>query len=71
MKVDDDTFINLPKLYHLITEESKYKNEKNLLLGHCFCNRPLPFKVSIVSNIRIISDSGFIRLFTLRDGYPR
>ena len=45
MKVDDDTFVNLPKLYNLITEDKSLKNLKHLLIGHCFCSAPHVFKV--------------------------
>ena len=48
MKVDDDTFVNLPKLYHLLTENKLYKNLKHLLMGSCFCGTPAVLKVSNV-----------------------
>ena len=38
MKVDDDTFVNLPRLYDLLTKDPRYKDQKHLLLGNCFCN---------------------------------
>ena len=37
LKVDTDTIVNLPKLYHQITEDTKYKNRDHLLMGCCFC----------------------------------
>ena len=37
LKVDTDTIVNLPKLYHQITEDTKYKNRNHLLMGCCFC----------------------------------
>ena len=48
MKVDDDTFVNLPKLYNLITEDKSLKDLKYLLVGHCFCSAPRVFKVLIL-----------------------
>ena len=45
MKVDDDTFVNLPKLYHVVTAEDEYKNIKDLLMGHHFGSAPGVFKV--------------------------
>ena len=45
MKVDDDTFVNLPRLYQTLMEDKKYKDVKNLLMGHCFCHGPKPFLV--------------------------
>ena len=38
MKVDDDTFVNLPRLFDVLTKDPRYKNQKYLLLGNCFCN---------------------------------
>ena len=35
MKVDDDTFVNLPLLYRQLKNDEKYKNVKNLLMGKC------------------------------------
>ena len=37
LKVDTDTIVNLPRLYHQLTTDEKYKNVKNLLMGCCFC----------------------------------
>ena len=51
MKVDDDTFVNLPKLYHLLTEDKRFKNLKELLLGRCFCGSPRVFKVLSLTNV--------------------
>ena len=45
MKVDDDTFVNLPLLYRQLKNDEKYKNVKNLLMGNCFCNKPHRLKV--------------------------
>ena len=38
MKVDDDTFVNLPLLYHQIIEIEKTEDVKNLLMGYRFGN---------------------------------
>ena len=45
MKVDDDNFVNLPKVYQLLTEDTLYKNLKHLLLGKCYCDNPPVVKV--------------------------
>merc|ERR1712226_961716 len=46
MKVDDDTFVNLPLLYSQLTTDPKYKTAKQLLMGNCFCNHPKRNKVT-------------------------
>ena len=46
MKVDDDIFVNLPKLYHLLTENKLYKNLKHLWMGSWFCGTPAVLKIS-------------------------
>ena len=33
MKTDDDVFVNLPILYHLLTKVNPYRNSEYLLLG--------------------------------------
>lgn len=33
MKTDDDVFVNLPKLYHLLTKVNTYRSSEYLLLG--------------------------------------
>ena len=45
MKVDDDAFVNLPKVYQLLTENTLYKNLNHLLLGKCYCDNPPVLKV--------------------------
>ena len=45
MKVDDDNFVNLPKVYQLLTENTLYKNLNYLLLGKCYCDNPPVLKV--------------------------
>ena len=40
MKVDDDTFINLPLLYQQLITHGYYGTRKHLLMGHCFCGNP-------------------------------
>ena len=45
MKVDDDTFVNLPKLYSTLTSEDKYKNLTDLLMGYYHCHSRV-YKVS-------------------------
>ena len=47
MKVDDDNFVNLRKVYQLLTENTLYKNLKHLLLGQCYCDNPPVVKVLI------------------------
>ena len=37
LKVDTDTIVNLPKLYHQLKNVEKYKKKKYLLMGCCFC----------------------------------
>ena len=37
MKVDDDTFVNLPLLFNQLKNDKKIKDEKCLLMGFCFC----------------------------------
>ena len=46
MKVDDDTFVNLPLLYNQLTTSDQYRNLKYLLMGHCSCDKPKRWKVS-------------------------
>ena len=33
MKTDDDVFVNLPELYHLLTRVNTYRSSEYLLLG--------------------------------------
>ena len=35
MKVDDDTFVNLPLLYDQLTTSDQYRDLQYLLMGHC------------------------------------
>ena len=45
MKVDDDTFVNLPKLYSTLMSEDKYNNVTDLMMGYCHCHSRV-YKVS-------------------------
>ena len=47
MKVDDDTFINLPLLYQQLITHGYYGTRKHLLMGHCFCGNPQRRVVSV------------------------
>ena len=40
LKVDDDTFVNLPLLYNQLTTSDSYKGLEFLLMGNCFCSNP-------------------------------
>ena len=45
MKVDDDTFVNVPLLYEELTKDEQYRTVKSLLMGNCYCNNPKTIKV--------------------------
>ena len=40
MKIDDDSFVNLPLLYKELTENEEYSNVKSLVMGRCWCHQP-------------------------------
>ena len=40
MKIDDDSFVNLPLLYKELTENKEYSNVKSLVMGRCWCHQP-------------------------------
>ena len=41
MKVDDDTFVNLPLLYNQLTTSGQYRDLKYLLMGHSSLERAM------------------------------
>ena len=45
MKTDDDVFVNLPKLYSLLTEDNTYTSLEYLLLGNVNHNTKKVLKV--------------------------
>ena len=45
MKTDDDVFVNLPKLYSLLTEDNTYRSLEYLLLGNANHNPKKVLKV--------------------------
>ena len=40
IKIDDDSFVNLPLLYKELTTNRKYSNIKFLMMGRCWCHQP-------------------------------
>ena len=57
LKVDTDTIVNLPKLYHQLTNDNEvYKNIKLLLMGACFCCEG---KTLLLNHCRRLSFSEF------------
>ena len=40
MKIDDDSFVNLPLLYQELTKNKEYTKVKSLVMGRCWCHRP-------------------------------
>ena len=55
MKVDDDTFVNLPLLYHQIIEIEKTEDVKNLLMGYRFGNESFLEKRHKVKSIKLFT----------------
>ena len=60
MKVDDDTFVNLPLLYHQIIEIEKTEDVKNLLMGYRFGNESFLEKRHKVKNIKLLKLKTFV-----------
>ena len=53
LKVDDDTFVNLPLLYNQLTTSDSYKGLEFLLMGNCFCSNPERHEPVIFSCLQI------------------